>query len=63
MNESFENTATKHGLTPERLDQVSAEIHGILAGYELNEILAVAELLENGTPSRMNGRDKGTGRL
>lgn len=56
-NENFETTATKHGLTPERLDKLYAELYGILAAYEPNEIEAVAELIENGTPSR--SRDKG----
>lgn len=59
-NENFEITAAKHGLTPERLDKLNAELHGILAAYEVNEIKAVVELIENGTPSR--SRDKGAGR-
>lgn len=60
MNESFETTAAKHGLTPERLDKLYAELHGILAAYEPEEITAVTELIENGTPSRQ--RDKGAER-
>lgn len=60
MNESFETTAAKHGLTPERLDKLYAELYGILAAYEPNEIEAVAELIENGTPSR--SCDKGAER-
>lgn len=59
-NENFETTATKHGLTPERLDKLYAELYGILAAYEPEEITAVAELIENGTPSRL--RDKGAER-
>lgn len=59
-NENFETTATKHGLTPERLDKLYAELYGILAAYEPNEIEAVAELIENSTPSR--SRDKGAER-
>lgn len=59
-NENFETTATKHGLTPERLDKLYAELYGILAAYKPNEIEAVAELIENGTPSR--SRDKGAER-
>ena len=60
MNESFETTAAKHGLTPERLDKLYAELYGILAASEPEEITAVAELIENGTPSRL--RDKGAER-
>lgn len=60
MNESFETTAAKHGLTPERLDKLYAELYGILAAYDPEEITAVAELIENGTPSRL--RDKGAER-
>lgn len=60
MNESFETTAAKHGLTPERLDKLYAELYCILAAYEPEEITAVAELIENGTPSRQ--RDKGAER-
>ncbi len=59
-NESFETTAAKHGLTHERLDKLYAELYGILAAYEPKEIQAVAELIENGTPSRERG--KGAGR-
>lgn len=61
-NESFEITAAKYGLTPERLDKVSAELYGILAAYEAREVQAVVELVESGTPSRMNSRGKGAGR-
>ena len=60
-NESFETTAAKHGLTPERLDKIYAELFCILAAYEPDELKAVVELIENGTtPSR--SRDKGAGR-
>lgn len=59
-NESFETTAAKHGLTAERLDKLYAELYGMLAAYEPKEIQAVAELIENGTPSR--SCDKGAGR-
>lgn len=56
MNESFDTVAAKHGLTPERLDKLYAELYGILAAYEPKEIQAVAELIENGTPSRSRGK-------
>ncbi len=55
-NESFETTAAKYGLTPERLDKVYAELYGILSAYEVKELQAVAELIENGTPSRSRGK-------
>lgn len=59
-NESFETTAAKHGLTPDRLDKVSRELYSILAAYEPKEIQAVAELIENGTnPSRERGKEAG----
>ncbi len=61
-NESFEIAAAKYGLTPERLDKVYAELYGILAAYEAKEIQAVAELIENGTPSRIIGHNYGAGR-
>lgn len=57
---SFETTAAKYGLTPERLDKLYTELYGILAAYEPKEIQAVAELIENGTPSQ--SRDKGASR-
>lgn len=60
LSDNFKTTATKHGLTPERLDKLYAELYGILAAYEPKEIQAVTELIENGTPSRT--RDKGAGR-
>ena len=59
-NDSFETTAVKFGLTPERLDKAYSELYGILAAYEVKEIQAVVELIENGTPSRQ--RDKGAER-
>lgn len=55
-NESYEATAAKYGLTPERLDKLYAELYGILAAYEAKELQAVAELIENGTPSRSRGK-------
>lgn len=61
-NESFEITAAKHGITPERLDKLYAELYVILAAYEPKELRAVTELIENGTPGRMKGRSKGAGR-
>lgn len=61
-NDSFTTTATKHGLTPEQLDKASAELYGILSVYDPKEIRAIAELIENGTPSRMYERGKGAGR-
>ena len=61
-NNNFTITAAKHGLTPERLDKVSAELYGILAAYDAKEVRAVIELIENGTPARMNGRRQGAGR-
>ncbi len=59
-NERFEATAAKYGLTPERLDKASSELNDLLSAYDMKEILAVAELIEDGTPSR--SRDKGAGR-
>lgn len=59
MNDSFETTAAKFGLTPERLDKACSELYGILAAYEVKEIQAVAELIENGTPSRQRDKEKG----
>ncbi|MDE6028732.1 MAG: hypothetical protein K2F90_00235 [Clostridiales bacterium] len=61
-NDSFTTTAQKNGLTPERLDKVSAELYGILAAYDAKEVRAVVELIENGTPARMNSRRQGAGR-
>lgn len=59
-NESFEITAAKYGITPERLDKLYAELYVILAAYEAKEIRAVTELIENGTPGRSH--IKGAGR-
>lgn len=61
MDENFETTAAKHGLTPGRLDKLYAELYGILAAYEPRELNAVTEMIECGiTPSRQ--RDKGAER-
>lgn len=55
-NESFETTAAKYGLTPERLDKLYIELYSILAAYEVKEIQAVAELIDNGTPPWSRGK-------
>lgn len=61
-NDSFKHVAAKHGLTPERLDKVSAELYSTLAPHEARELQAIAELIEDGTPPRLNDRDKGASR-
>lgn len=60
--DSFDLTAAKYGLTSERLDKISAELYSILAAYEVNEVAAVADLIEHGTSPRMNGHNQGAGK-
>lgn len=59
-DDSYVTIAVKHGLTPNHLDKVCAELYGILAAYEAKEIRAVTELIERGIPQR--SRCKGAGR-
>ncbi len=62
MDENFKSIAAKHGLTPERLDKVSAELYGILVVYEPRELQAMTELIQNGISPRSNQHDKGATR-
>jgi len=62
MNENFKSIAAKHGLTPERLDKVSAELYSILVAYEPRELQAMTELIQSGISPRSNQRDKGATR-
>lgn len=54
--ESFETTAAKFSLPPDRLDKLCDELYSILAAYDSKEIQAVAELIENGTLPRNCGK-------
>ena len=62
MDENIKSIADKHGLTPERLNKVSAELYGILAAYDPRELQAMTELIQSGISPRSNQRDKGANR-
>ncbi len=62
MDDIFKSIAAKHGLTPQRLDKVSAELYSILVAYEPCELQALTELIQSGISPRSNQRDKGATR-
>ena len=62
FDNAFDTVAQKHGLTPERLDKVSTELGLLLSAYDVKEIRAVAELIEQGIPLQGSFRSKGAGR-